>query len=158
MSTLRNILSLNQPYLYQPHSLPAKYILGSETIKQRASTHLKRVHLGLHQNVRKVSYYSPLKRGPLRKPSFDPTNFFRRKVMCRLQTCKVRLFNKFCPSLQVGFAWGSAQDSMESLKETNDMLHCKDSEVKGFSGDDGNIRYLCQKDSVQGNPTNGHRQ
>ena len=44
MSTLRNILSLNPAYLYQLHSLPAQYSLGSETVKRRASTHLKRVH------------------------------------------------------------------------------------------------------------------
>ena len=35
------------------------------------------------QNVRKVSYYPPFNRPPLRKHSFDPTKFFfHRESMC----------------------------------------------------------------------------
>ena len=65
------------PIHCQDHST----LWGSETIKGRASTPLKRLHLAFRQNVRKVSYYSPFNRGPLRKPSFDPTNLFHMRLM-----------------------------------------------------------------------------
>ena len=41
---------------------------------------------GRHQNVRIVSYYSPLNSGPLRKHSFDPHKLLSQEVMCRLQS------------------------------------------------------------------------
>ena len=47
----------------------------------------------------------------LRKPSFDPTNFFNRKVMCKVQSAALQ---QILPSLEVGWVCIGLQRSVES--------------------------------------------
>ena len=54
---------------------------------------------------------APFNRGSLRKPSFDPTNFFNRKVMCKVQSAPLQ---QILPSLEVGWVCIGLQHSMES--------------------------------------------